>query len=151
MCMQLYIGLDNELCDEGQGSEFRPWRLHQESNDDNFADKYLTKKYRYGLMGCACDLWYDLNQPIEIFDGMTDDEIRSHTISVREGNKRRKQGVEKLFSYISSNVESDNCELVSFWAGEYKMEHNDILDLKGMVLGDDFKFFKEGQYITVHI
>ena len=135
MCMQLYIGLDNELPIKGE--EFFPWELRIENADDNFANENLTKKYKYGLMGCACDMRFDFN--VKNFDEAFNIDL----------NKRGKQSIEALFEYIRTNAKSDNCELLSFWADNHKMEHNDVIDLKSFVLGDSFKFL-EGQYIVVY-
>ena len=135
MCMQLYIGVDNELTDAS--SWLLPWKLNTKYEDDNFADKHLTKKYKYGLMGCACNMGFDFS--VERFDEAANIDY----------NEDGKQAIEKLFEYIKTNVEADNCELLSFWSGEYKMEHNDTIDLKSFILGDKFEFL-EGQRIVVY-
>jgi len=146
--MQLYIGIDNELSDTSLN--FLPWELLTDNDDDSFANQCLTKKYKYCLMRCACNLWFNLNQSVDNNSSMTVEETEVLAQIICEEHRRRKEGVEKLFSFLLSNVTGDNCELLSFWIGEHKMEYHDILDLRGLVLGDTFEFFKRGQYVIVY-
>jgi len=132
--MMVYIGSDNELplIEEGP---LLVKVLNVGNHDDKFANENLTKKHRYYVgswQGCGCGFSFNFDD--EHYDG--------------EDNVLSKQSVESLFDYIRVNVTSDNCELLSFWAGE-GIEHNsDTLDLKNFALGDSFNFL-EGQYITV--
>jgi len=140
--MALYIGSDNELpliewC-EGE-TPVCISALDFSDKDDEFAALYLLKPYRYYVgswLGCSCGFSFDF---ADIYDEEDEDE-----------NIKSKQSVESLFEFIQTNVKGGECELLSFWNGEYDegILHKEVIDLNEFVLGDEFTFL-EGQYITL--
>ncbi len=136
MCMMVYIGADNELPIieyQGEISSICTRKLNDAYTDDRFAKENLTKEYKYYIgswQGCGCGFRFDMN-----CEGFSS-----------EGNERGKQSVQSLFDYIKTYVKNNNCELLSFWAGDGMNEPDDIL--KSFVLNDSFEFL-EGQYITI--
>ena len=140
MCMMLYLGSDNALpLIEWRDDNEQPIcvrNINCSYKDDQFASTQLTKKYQYYVgswQGCGCGFQFDYIN--EEFD--------------TDGNELGKQSLETLFQYIRDHVCDDECELFSIWAGEYKSEHRDVIDLRGFKFGDCFRFL-EGQYITVY-
>jgi len=137
--MMVYIGSDSELplieWKNGKESPLCVSVLNVENHEDKFANENLTMKYRYYVgswQGCGCGFSFDF-----------DDEQFG-----KEDNILGKQSVEALFGYIRDNAMSDNCELLSFWAGEGIGYNIDTLDLKNFTLGNSFNFL-DGQYIIV--
>ena len=136
MCMMLYLGADNELpyIKWKDGAVFAVTDIH---SSYNAVLKHMTKKYQYFLLahtGCGCGFTFDYTN--EQFD--------------EETNALGKKSLSTLFDYIVENIASDNCELVSFWAGKENEEirHSDELDLSDFVFNDSFAFL-ENQYIFV--
>ena len=136
MCMMVYIGADSELpiIDfQDEVSDFCARKLNDTYSDDKFAKENLTKEHKYHVgswQGCGCGFAFGLAG----FDDFA--------------NEHGRKSVQALFEYIRSNIKSDNCELLSFWAGEGMNEPSRVLDLKDFVLGESFEFL-EGQYLTV--
>ena len=141
MCMMIYVGSDNELplieCRDEDSVIYVEKLDVTLSSDDCFAKENLKKEHKYYVgswQGCGCGFSFDCSN--ELYN--------------EENNKRGKQSVESLFEYLRANIENDNCEILSFWAGKGISEPNDVIDLKNFTLGDSFSFL-EGQHITVHI
>jgi len=124
MCMMLYLGADNEL-------PYIKWK-----DGAVFAVTDIHSSYNFLLAhtGCGCGFTFDYTN--EQFD--------------EETNALGKKSLSTLFDYIVENIASDNCELVSFWAGKENEEirHSDELDLSDFVFSDSFSFL-ENQYIFV--
>ena len=138
MCMMVYVGSDNKLPLiewKNEESLLSVQALNSEYPDDEFANKNLTMDYQYYVgswQGCGCGFSFDFdNEQFEEND-----------------NTLGKRSIEALFDYIRVNVESDNCELLSFWSGGEIAHESDTLDLKEFILGNSFDFL-EGQYIAV--
>ena len=137
MCMMVYVGSDNDLplVVWKNGSSLVVKALNVERREDKFANEHLTKEHRYSVgswQGCGCGFSFNFS-----------DEYYSE-----EDNIRGKQSIEALFDYIRDNVMGDNCELLSFWAGEGIKHNPETLDIQNFDFGDSFEFL-EGQYLTV--
>jgi len=149
--MMLYLGSDNALPliewqSKKKQSIFKKeqekpqllsvYDLDGSNKDDRFVSEQLTKKYQYYVgswESCGCGFQFDY----------TNEEFET------DGNELGKQSLEALFDYICKYVQGDNCELFSMWAGEYKAEYRNVIDLRDFKFGDSFRFL-EGQYITVY-
>ena len=164
MCKYLYIGSDNELqiivWQSGKELLLYVDKLSSDYDDDDFADKYLTKEYKYRIgswQGCACSFYFDFPEADKTFSGYSErDKKQIEAYSNRSiedyvygYDRKGRQSVEALFEYIRTNVIDDCCELLSIGSGERKVERTDIINLKSFVLGDKFSFI-EGLYITVN-
>jgi len=161
--MMLYIGSDNELPlikwrDEEQAigvSELGRW-----SGDGRFANKKLVKKHKYYVgswQGCGCGFFYDFPEAAQEIIDLGDQTKQEMEADLKrpieelfyENHKKGKHSVESLFAYIRDNVLGDDCELLSFWAGEYEVKDSIVINLREFSLGDAFRF-SEGQYIVVN-
>ena len=164
MCWYLYMGSDNELpLIEWKKDEELPIcvrRLSCGNDDDDFAERQLTKKYKYYVgawQGCGCNFRFDFVEADKFMNEMSEQEKQELEMAcngsiddiVYGHSKKGKRSVEALFDYICANVEGGECELLHFGSGCNRIERHDVIDLKSFVLGDTFKF-PERQYITVY-
>ena len=139
MCMMVYVAAENELPLMEWGRDkhnvlcVRPLNFY--SSNDQLADINLAMPYKYHMcswQGCGCGFSFD-------FDDNSYDE---------EQNTLGKQSVQALFDYIRTHVKGDECEILSFWAGDGIEHDGGALDLRGLVVGDRFEFL-EGQLLSV--
>ena len=120
MCMMLYVSSDNSLPvveSIGESAQLLSVReLNCNFADDKFTSEHLTKKYKYGIVSwqaCGCGFQFDYNS-VEFED---------------EYNESGKQSLNALFEYLRNNVQGDECDLISIWAGKYNIEYNTVMDL----------------------